>query len=74
MSVLCSVRWMLVLNRSFLNRECILINVQKLLASIISMFNLDVTYQRLHRDILRYLQMENFVHLMWDETHAVDYY
>jgi hypothetical protein len=48
---------MLVLNRSLLNREYILINGLKALASIISICNL-------HRDILRYLQMEYFVHLL----------
>jgi hypothetical protein len=35
---------MLVLNRSLLNREYILINVLKALASIISMFNFQVTF------------------------------
>jgi hypothetical protein len=35
---------MLVLNRSLLNREYILINVLKALASIISMCNLHVTF------------------------------
>jgi hypothetical protein len=50
---------MLVPNRSFLNREYDL----KTLASIISICNLHVTFcQRLHRDILRYLQMQYFVH------------
>jgi hypothetical protein len=49
---------MLVLNRSLLNREYTLINVLKVLASIISICNLHVlSYQRLHRDILRCLQM-----------------
>jgi hypothetical protein len=35
---------MLVFTRSLLNRECILKNVLKALASIISMFNLHVTF------------------------------
>jgi hypothetical protein len=35
---------MLVLNRSLLNREYILINILKALASIISMCNLQVTF------------------------------
>jgi hypothetical protein len=39
---------MLELNRSLLNREYILINVLKALASIISMCNLHIIYQRLH--------------------------
>jgi hypothetical protein len=47
---------MLVLNRSLSNREYILMNVLKALASIISICN--------HRDILLCLQMEYLVHLM----------
>jgi hypothetical protein len=35
---------MLALNRSLLNRECILINVLKALSSIICMCNLHVTF------------------------------
>jgi hypothetical protein len=67
---------MLLLNRSLLNREYILINVLKALASIIFICNIHVTFffQTLHRDILRYLQMEYFVHLMRGETRAVDNY
>jgi hypothetical protein len=38
---------MLVLNRSLLNREYILINVLKALASIISMCNLHVTLSKI---------------------------
>jgi hypothetical protein len=44
MSALWRVSLMLVLNHSFLNREYILINVLKALASIISMCSLDVTF------------------------------
>jgi hypothetical protein len=54
---------MLALNRSLLNREYTLINVPKTLASIIYMGNLmSFSYRKLHRDILRYLQMEYSVH------------
>jgi hypothetical protein len=58
---------MLLLNRSLLNRDCILINVLKALASIIS-----ISYRRLHRDILHYLQMQCFVQSVQDGTQAVD--
>jgi hypothetical protein len=52
MSALWRVRLMLVLNLSLLNREYILINVLKALASIISMCNLHVTF--LSKITLRY--------------------
>jgi hypothetical protein len=56
---------MLAFNRSILYKEYILINVLKVLASNISMCNLYVIlYRSLHRDILHYLQMEYFVHLV----------
>jgi hypothetical protein len=44
MSALWRVSLILVLNRSILNREYILINVLKTLASIISICNLHVTF------------------------------
>jgi hypothetical protein len=54
---------MLVLNRSLLNREYILLNVLKALSSIICMCNLQsFSYQIIHLDILHYLQIEYFVH------------
>jgi hypothetical protein len=43
-SALWRVSLMLVLNRSLLNKEYILINVLKALASIISIYNLNVTF------------------------------
>jgi hypothetical protein len=53
---------MLVLNRSPLNFEYILINVLKALASIVSMCNLHVTFlSKLHPNILRY-QLEYLLH------------
>jgi hypothetical protein len=69
------VSLMLMLYRSLLNSEYILINVLKVLASVISIYNLHLTfYKCLHRDILRYLPMECFVHLVYDGTQTVDDY
>jgi hypothetical protein len=52
MSALWRVSLMLVFNRSRLNREYILINVLKALASIISMCNFHVIFlSKLHQDI-----------------------
>jgi hypothetical protein len=56
---------MLALNRSLLNREYILMNVLKALASIISMCNLHVILLSKitpRYDILHYLQMGYSVH------------
>jgi hypothetical protein len=54
---------MLVLNRSISNREYILINVLKALASfIMCVISMYISYRSLRRDILHYLQMECFVH------------
>jgi hypothetical protein len=55
MSALWRVSLMLVLNRSLLNREYILINVLKALASIISICNLGVTF--LSKITLRYFTL-----------------
>jgi hypothetical protein len=55
---------MLARNRSILNREYILMNVLKVLASILSMLlSVSFFYQRLHMDVLHDLQIECSVHL-----------
>jgi hypothetical protein len=64
------VSLMLVLNRSLLNREYILINFLKALASIISVRNLHITFlSKVTPDSLRYLLFRPFSE---DGTQAVD--
>jgi hypothetical protein len=66
---------MLVLNRSLMNREYILINVLKALALIISVCNLRVTFSsKITPRYFTLFTMEYFVHSVYDRTQAVDYF
>jgi hypothetical protein len=70
MSALWRVSLMLVLNCSLLNREYILINVLKALASISSMCNLHVTFTEIFFTIYKWnvLSIQCKMRLRWLTT------